>query len=63
MPDTEGRVFARIDPAVDRRLRLYSTARGERLHATLTALLDRHLPSIAELAASIAKGEIPGDEH
>jgi hypothetical protein len=52
------RQAARIDPAVDERLRLAATVHGKRVGRYLTELLDEHLPSHAELALLIRqKGE------
>lgn len=52
------RQAARIDPAVDERLRLAATVNGKRVGRFLNELLDEHLPSHAELAAVISqKGE------
>jgi hypothetical protein len=49
------RQAARIDPAVDERLRLAATVSGKRVGRYLTELLDQHLPSHAELAALISR--------
>jgi hypothetical protein len=49
------RQAARIDPAVDERLRLAATVSGKRVGRYLTDLLNEHLPSHAELAALISQ--------
>ncbi len=57
----DGRLFARIDPPVNRRLRVFATLRGLSLADTLSSVLDQHLPSDAELAAEVANGGTPDD--
>jgi hypothetical protein len=61
MDTNDGRLFARLDPPVNRRLRLYAAMRGQSLAVVLGALLDEHLPSSAELAAAITNGDTTND--
>jgi hypothetical protein len=51
----EGRLATRIDPAVDERLRLTATVKGQRIGRFLNELLDAHLPSMGELADLVGK--------
>jgi hypothetical protein len=50
----EVRLDARIAPAVDRRLRMFALAERQTLSNALSALLDKALPPVDELAALLA---------
>ena len=56
----DARLDTRITAGVDRRLRMKALADGVPLNRVLVRLLDEHLPSAAELAATLA-GQRPGD--
>jgi hypothetical protein len=52
----DARLDTRITAGVDRRLRMKALAEGVPLNRVLVRLLDKHLPSVDELAALLAKG-------
>ena len=54
MSEYTARLPVRIRPATDERLRLLATVQRQPLQEVLDQLLDRHLPSMPELAAVIA---------
>lgn len=54
------RFATRIDKGVNRRLRMFALLEGRPLSHTLSALLDRQLPSADELAARLGGGN-PGE--
>jgi hypothetical protein len=57
----DARLDTRITAGVDRRLRMKALAEGVPLNRILVRLLDEHLPSVAELAATLASGQRPDD--
>ena len=61
MTQDQVRIATSIGAEVNHRLRLAALLRNRRLSSLLTELLDRSLPSTAELTEQLGKAEISGD--
>ncbi len=55
----EEKLSTRITADVERRLRLYVALHAKTIGGTVTAALDRALPSLQELAAELARDATP----
>lgn len=55
------RLLARLPAPVDRRLRMQAALERRSLTDVMADVLDRGLPSAADLAAQMRDGEVPDD--
>jgi hypothetical protein len=59
----EEKLSTRLSEGVGRRLRLYTALRGLKINEAVNGALDRHLPSLDELADELTRAVDPAKNH